>query len=51
MQIFDVSLLGAVVVVAINFYRLNHEIKYIKKVVIKITEKLNIELFDIDIKK
>ncbi len=50
-QLLDVSFISTIVFIAINFYRLNREINYIKKVVIKITKKLNIELFDIDLKK
>ncbi len=49
-DMFDVTVLTAVVVITVNFYRLNSQIKYIKKIVIKITEKLGIELFDIDSK-
>ena len=43
----DVSFISAIVLIAVNFYKLNSEIKFIKKVVIKITEKLKIEILEI----
>jgi len=48
LQILNISFIVVIVGVAINFWKLNHDIKYIKRVVIKITKKMNIELFDID---
>lgn len=46
--LFIVTIIGFAFNLGVNQYRTTREIKVLKRVVIKIAKKLNIELFDID---